>query len=121
MVQSEEERQLRKQVRREEKKIQKLLGKLDIDSENGAENGEFQFDPIDLRTKRQAALANAMNQPIFKEKSEAPKASYQQEQYPFVFDSYGKTKSSAGNDVLAVMKQFRNWQGFSLIFGIAIF
>ena len=39
---------------------------------------EFVFDPIDLRTKRQAALANAMNTPLFKEHQEVKE---------FVFDS----------------------------------
>ena len=31
---------------------------------------EFMFDPIDLRTKRQDALANTMNTPLFKERQE---------------------------------------------------
>ncbi len=59
----------------------------------------MQFDPVDLRTKRQAALANAMAQPLLgkngREGSAAREVSYV-EQYPFVFDSQAKTKTAAG-------------------------
>jgi activating signal cointegrator complex subunit 3 len=93
LVQSEEERMLRKQVRKEEKKIHKILGKVEAEDEAD----DFRFDPVDLRTKRQAALANAMSQPILKEKAEATARHYQQQEvYPFVFDGMAKSKTAAG-------------------------
>ena len=95
MVQSEEERLLRKQVRKEEKKIAKILGK--VDNEGNEDDEEFSFDPVDLRTKRQAALANAMTTPLFRERSAAQEArAAAQDIYPFVFDSLAKTKLAAG-------------------------
>ena len=48
-VQSEEERSLLKQMRKEEKKINKLLTRTEEEEEE-----EFVFDPLDMRTKRQA-------------------------------------------------------------------
>ena len=75
MVQSEEERLLRKQVRKEEKKIAKILGKVEPTAEEEGNGGEeFSFDPVALRTKRQAALANAMTTPLFREKAAAHEA-----------------------------------------------
>ena len=91
MVLSEEEKKLRKQVRKEEKRIQKFLNKVEEDDPE-----DPVFDPIDLRTKRQMALANAMNQPIFKESSRASSSAATTEQYPYVFDSHAKTKGAAG-------------------------
>ena len=86
VVQSGEEKDLRKLARKEEKKINKLLNK------GGGEEGEdsdTNFDPVDLRTKRQAALANAMSAPLFKEQKELAAAQRAREaKYPFVFDCY---------------------------------
>ena len=48
-MQSEEERSLLKQMRKEEKKINKLLTRTEEEEEE-----EFVFDPLDMRTKRQA-------------------------------------------------------------------
>ena len=90
-VQSEEERALMKQMRKEEKKINKLLHKAEPDEDEE----EFVFDPIDLRTKRQAALANAMNTPLFKERQEVKEFTVA-EQFPFVFDSMNKAKLTSG-------------------------
>ena len=97
MVQSEDEKRLRKQVRKEEKKLNKILSsKMDE-----TDDQDFQFDPIDLRTKRQAALANAMSQPMFKERAGSSgtnaAAAATVEQFPFVFDSQNSAKSTAGN------------------------
>ena len=89
-VQSEEEKALLKQMRKEEKKINKLLSKAGVEEEE-----EFVFDPIDLRTKRQAALANAMNTPLFKERQEAREMSTV-ETFPFVFDSMNTAKLTSG-------------------------
>ena len=90
-VQSEDEKALLKQMRKEEKKINKLLSKAGAEEEEE----EFVFDPIDLRTKRQAALANAMNTPLFKERQEAREMSTQ-ETFPFVFDSMNTAKLTSG-------------------------
>ena len=87
VVQSNEEKELKKLARKEEKKLNKLLRNEDQES-------DFDFNPIELRVKRQAALANAMNTPLFKERT--PPSSRQVEQYPFVFDTYADAKSVAG-------------------------
>ena len=67
IVQSEEEKQLRKQIRKEEKKINRLLTKGDDDEE---EEEDFKFDPVDLRIKRQMALATAASAPILKDRGD---------------------------------------------------
>jgi len=93
MIQSEEERLLKKQVRREEKKISKLLSKVN-DVDGDGDEPALDFNPVDLRMKRQVALANAMAQPLIKESSVATAVPV--EQYPFVYDSHSKAKTSAG-------------------------
>ena len=89
-VQSEDEKALRKQVRKEEKKLQKLLKNAQDDSD------EEEFDPKEFMLKsQQAALSNAMSKPLVtkaKERSPAPVV----ERYPFVFDSHAEAKNSAG-------------------------
>jgi len=90
-VQSEEEKALHKQMRKEEKKINKLLSKAGVEEEE-----ELEFDPVDLRTKRQAALANAINTPLFKERQEVREMSAPKEQYPYVFDSLCKARLTTG-------------------------
>lgn len=93
MVQSEEERLLRKQQRRDEKKIQKILNKMDIDSGDDSDG----FDPVELRAKRQAALTQAMSAPLFsKEGSSKRQATPVAEKYPYVFDAASAAKNSAG-------------------------
>ena len=64
----------------------------------GDDEDEQEFDPIDLRTKRHAALAMAMEQPVFKAKdpNRTLALSQQQEQYPYVFDNVAKAKTAAG-------------------------
>ena len=80
-----------KQMRKEEKKINKLLSKAGAEEEEE----DFVFDPIDLRTKRQAALANAMNTPLFKERQEV-REFQTVEQYPYVFDTMNQAKFTSG-------------------------
>ena len=100
IVQSQEEKELQKLARKEEKRINKLLtknGPNDSDSE-----GEFdrngRYDPIHLRNMRQAALANAMVKPLFAEKENLAKASAYSAmpKYPFVFDSYTQARTAPG-------------------------
>ena len=107
LVQSEEEKAIRRQMRKEEKKLNKMLNKAS-DTGNGSDQEsdgqDFRFDPIDLRTKRQAALANAISQPLLKEAyatrsdrggSAGSSGSYL-EQLPYVYDSYAKAKLAPG-------------------------
>ena len=101
VVQSEEEKALRKMARKEEKRINKLLSKTTAndgsDSDGGLDQND-KFDPIDLRTKRQAALANAMARPLFTEKESFSSSVVAStiEKYPFVFDSYAKARLAPG-------------------------
>ena len=76
-IQSEEERALQKQGRKEEKKINKLLNKAGVEEEED----ELLFDRVDLRTRRQAALAQAINTPLFKERQEVSEMSAPKEQF----------------------------------------
>eukprot|EP00094_Tigriopus_californicus_P013560 TCALIF_13117-PA protein Name:"Similar to ascc3 Activating signal cointegrator 1 complex subunit 3 (Gallus gallus)" AED:0.06 eAED:0.06 QI:112/0.94/0.95/1/0.78/0.75/20/319/2227 len=97
MVQSEEERQMKKQARKEEKKIQRILNKLDGEGDHfETRDPTSMFDPVDLRTKRQAALTNAQMQPLFKESKELRDGMAVEPKLPFVFDSLAQTKSAAG-------------------------
>ena len=90
IVQSEDEKQLRKQVRKEEKKVQKLLKtRQDQDSD------EDEFDPKELVLRsQQVALSSAMTKPLIKPKERSPIPTV--EKYPFVFDIYAEAKMSAG-------------------------
>eukprot|EP00095_Tigriopus_kingsejongensis_P005309 maker-scaffold337_size202799-snap-gene-1.20 protein:Tk05309 transcript:maker-scaffold337_size202799-snap-gene-1.20-mRNA-1 annotation:"activating signal cointegrator 1 complex subunit 3" len=96
VVQSEEERQLKKQVRKEDRRIQKIMSKIEVDEDEVTQ--AHVFDPVDRRTKRQVALANAQLQPVIKESSEGERRApmVQPEQYPFVFDGLSQTKAAAG-------------------------
>ena len=100
IVQSEEEKALRKLARKEEKRINKLLSKTGTnDSESDGElDRNEKYDPIDLRTKRQAALANAMVKPLFSEKEGIARSAalYAAQKYPFVFDSYAQARLAPG-------------------------
>lgn len=83
-----------KQYRKEEKKLSKISNKLD----SGEDDDEENFNPIDLRLKRQEALMRqAMQAPILNttKKSLFPSAA-QAERYPFVFDSKLTAKAAAG-------------------------
>ncbi|XP_075226481.1 activating signal cointegrator 1 complex subunit obelus isoform X2 [Lycorma delicatula] len=88
VVQSEQEKLLMKQARKEEKKINKLVNK-DDDSEDD------EFNPIELRAKRQAALKAALNAPAVKEKEKTSRLQ-KKEIYPHVYDSLSKAKQTAG-------------------------
>lgn len=79
-VQSELEKKLCKQVRKEEKKLTKMANKRDVKSEIE----ETEIIPTELRLKRQEALI-ARNAPIFPKKNALKRGT--QEKYPFVFDS----------------------------------
>ncbi|KAI4494071.1 hypothetical protein M0802_009225 [Mischocyttarus mexicanus] len=87
-VQSEEEKQLLKQVRKEEKKFNKITSKRD-----GKTEDEEIIDPIELRLKRKEALT-AMCTPIFPKRNSVPER--YREKFPFVFDSKATTENCAG-------------------------
>jgi activating signal cointegrator complex subunit 3 len=87
IVQSEVEKQLCKQVRKEEKKLNKMANKRDAKSEIE----ESEFEPMELRLKRQEALT-AMHAPLFPKKYTLERS--MQESYPFVFDSTASVKQS---------------------------
>ncbi|XP_015598741.1 activating signal cointegrator 1 complex subunit 3 [Cephus cinctus] len=91
IVQSEKEKQLLKQVRKEEKKLNKLTSKLEA-TDDGDEDI---FDPLELRQKRVEAL-KAMQTPVLSttKRNFAPSAI--QEKFPFVFDSKITSKAAAG-------------------------
>ncbi|XP_071112657.1 activating signal cointegrator 1 complex subunit 3-like [Haliotis cracherodii] len=84
-IQSEEEKQLMKQIRREEKKLSKRDGK------KVEEEGKKAFNPLEMRAQREAALQVASNRPLFTSSSKV----YQREKYPFVFDSYEEARQSS--------------------------
>ncbi|KAL7288666.1 hypothetical protein TKK_0017394 [Trichogramma kaykai] len=89
IVHSEKEKQLMKQVRKEEKKLQKVANKL--------EKNEIDDEIIDLKrlqfTKKEALKAKA--EPLFPKKI-IHLPSVPQKRYPFVFDSKLDAKTSAG-------------------------
>ena len=80
-----------KQVRKEEKKLQKVVSKLD--GVNDVD--EDVIDPIELRLKRHEALT-AMHAPLFPAKKKYFGNKVIQETFPFVFDSKLITKTCAG-------------------------
>lgn len=88
IVQSEEEKQLCKQVRKEEKKWNKMANKRDAKSDIE----ESKIDPIALRLLRQEALT-ASCKPIFPTKNTLERGT--QEQFRFVFDSKASIKQTS--------------------------
>ncbi|XP_055382886.1 activating signal cointegrator 1 complex subunit 3 [Condylostylus longicornis] len=100
LVQSEQERQLKKQVRRDEKKLNRLINNVAKDLEDLEDDV---INPAKLRLQHQQnLLATASRQPIFKENIEMltaerlAKISQVSEKYPFVFDSQIEAKLHAG-------------------------
>ena len=93
VVQSEKEKQLLKQVRKEEKKLMKASSKY---GEANEFDSEEEIDPISLRLKRQEALL-AQKAPIFSSarRTMIPNTVHR-EKFPFVFDSKITSKASAG-------------------------
>lgn len=86
IVQSEEEKQLRKQVKKEEKRIQKLMKNVE-----NQDSDEDEFDPKELLVKRQ--LATAIAKPVIKPKERSPM--HVAEKYPYVFDAFAEARQSA--------------------------
>ncbi|XP_022238465.1 activating signal cointegrator 1 complex subunit 3-like [Limulus polyphemus] len=84
-IQSEKERQLKKQFKKEDRRIQR-------DQARNLDDNTFIFDPQYLRDQRELQLLSAKRKPLFSHKSVAghPK------NLPYVFDSYAEAKLSAG-------------------------
>lgn len=87
-IQSEKEKELSKQIRREEKKLARKEAKLRKEDQDE----ELEFDPDYLRMQREIALQEARNEPLFKYPRQSG-AGYQR--YPFVFDSMAEAQRSS--------------------------
>ncbi|DAA26231.1 TPA: hypothetical protein BOS_9689, partial [Bos taurus] len=81
-IQSEQEKQLMKQYRREEKRIARREKKAGEDGE--ATEGLLCFDPKELRIHREQALMNARNVPILSRQRDTD---VEKIRYPHVYDS----------------------------------
>nr|DBA26537.1 TPA: hypothetical protein GDO54_010781 [Pyxicephalus adspersus] len=90
-VQSEQEKQLMKQYRREEKRNAKREKRVGEEGEFSGE-GLMGFDPKELRMQREQALANARTMPILSRDRDYGERFI----YPHVYDSYAEAiKTSA--------------------------
>ncbi|PIK56650.1 putative activating signal cointegrator 1 complex subunit 3-like [Apostichopus japonicus] len=88
-IQSVKEKELAKQIRREEKKLARREGR-STRQENG--NGETEFDADYLRLQREFALQDAKSEPLFKHpRRRGP----QYERYPFVFDAMAEAQRAS--------------------------
>ncbi|CAJ1061882.1 activating signal cointegrator 1 complex subunit 3 [Xyrichtys novacula] len=87
-IQSEQEKQMMKMYRREEKRERKRgKGTDDIDASDAA----MTFDPREMRTTREQALLNARREPVL-----SRERVYERIRYPNVYDSYAEaTKTPA--------------------------
>uniref|UniRef100_A0A8B9HIB9 Activating signal cointegrator 1 complex subunit 3 n=1 Tax=Astyanax mexicanus TaxID=7994 RepID=A0A8B9HIB9_ASTMX len=87
-IQSEQEKQMMKFYRREEKRERKRERRGD-DGETS--EATFHFDPKELRLQREQALLNARQSPVFGRQRE-----YERPHYPHVYDAFAEaTKTSA--------------------------
>lgn len=90
VVQSQMEKQMQKLARKEEKRIHRVLGKLELDEEE-----ELEFNPVELRAKRQAALKAAATVPVLNK--EPLRAALQpRPKYPNVYDAQSQAHQSSG-------------------------
>ncbi|XP_006881253.1 PREDICTED: activating signal cointegrator 1 complex subunit 3 [Elephantulus edwardii] len=91
-IQSEQEKQLMKQYRREEKRIARREKKAGEDGEVSGE-GLMGFDPKELRMQREQALLNARSVPVLSRQREM---TVEKIRYPHVYDSQAEAmKTSA--------------------------
>ncbi|XP_063225665.1 activating signal cointegrator 1 complex subunit 3 [Bacillus rossius redtenbacheri] len=88
VVQSEQEKLLLKQVRKEEKKMNKFLNRDDGDD-------ELEFNPAELRAKRIEALSKPSGSTLMQSKKKMPKAK-EKEVYPNVYDSQSQAQNTSG-------------------------
>lgn len=90
-IQSEQEKQLMKQFRREEKRIARREKKAGEDSEVPGE-GLLSFDPKELRIHREQALLNARNAPILGRQRDME---VEKIRYPHVYDSQAEARETS--------------------------
>ncbi|XP_048883103.1 activating signal cointegrator 1 complex subunit 3 [Brienomyrus brachyistius] len=83
-IQSEQEKQMLKLFRREEKRERKRERRVEEGDASGSE-ASFHFDPKELRLQREQALLSARHSPVFGRERE-----YQRIRYPHVYDSYAE-------------------------------
>ncbi|OWF45882.1 Activating signal cointegrator 1 complex subunit 3 [Mizuhopecten yessoensis] len=86
IVQTEQERKLMKQLRRDEKRFDKKGGWQEEEGEG------ISFNPQELRSQREAALKSAVMAPLFSDRSFRPQA---RERYPNVHDSMEEARQSS--------------------------
>ncbi|KAI8508741.1 activating signal cointegrator 1 complex subunit [Branchiostoma belcheri] len=84
-VQSEKERQLLKQYRKDERR----MAKKDVTNQQGATSNRF--DPRDLRAHREVLLQEAAHTPLFSD----PYAELRPVRYPNVYDSFSEARKSS--------------------------
>ncbi|GLG93341.1 Putative activating signal cointegrator 1 complex subunit 3 B [Gryllus bimaculatus] len=89
-VQSDREKQMIKQALKEEKRIQRIIAKVENVSDDEGSSPTL-VNMNELKVKRQAA-AKAMLKPIFSR----PRSTQIQEVYPHVYDSQNTAKQAAG-------------------------
>ncbi|XP_048670508.1 activating signal cointegrator 1 complex subunit 3 isoform X3 [Marmota marmota marmota] len=90
-IQSEQEKQLMKQYRREEKRIARREKKTGEDGEVSGE-GLMGFDPKELRIHREQALLNARSVPILSRQRDMD---IEKIHYPHVYDSQAEARKSS--------------------------
>ncbi|MCJ8728529.1 hypothetical protein PDJAM_G00005490 [Pangasius djambal] len=86
-IQSEQERQMMKLYRREEKRERKREKRGD---EGEASEAFFHFDPKELRLQREQALLTARRSPVLGHQRE-----YERIHYPHVYDAYAEAKKTS--------------------------
>ncbi|XP_021060227.1 activating signal cointegrator 1 complex subunit 3 isoform X1 [Mus pahari] len=90
-IQSEQEKQLMKQYRREEKRIARREKKAGEDGEVSGE-GVLPFDPKELRIQREHALLNARSAPILGRQRDME---VEKIRYPHVYDSQAQARETS--------------------------
>ncbi|XP_039287809.1 activating signal cointegrator 1 complex subunit 3-like [Nilaparvata lugens] len=93
VVQSEHEKQLKKLVRKEEKKVNKMAAGRE------ANDSDEEIDIMELRAKRIAELSAPVVNPLLTAKPSAGSskpAKPKKDDYPHVYDSLSKAKATAG-------------------------
>lgn len=85
-VQTEQERKLMKQLRKDEKKFDKKGGWQEEEGDVAS------FNPQELRSQREAALKSATMSPLFSDRSFQPRA---REKYPNVYDAMEEARQSS--------------------------
>lgn len=94
VVQSEQEKYLMKQVRKDEKKLQRMINTANKEQDD---SDEEVINPLKLRCQqKQHLLQTAQRQPVFKDQSLKLLAPPPRVKYPFVFDSQSEAKTHVG-------------------------